>query len=197
MQRDERSRMRTMLLRQYIEKSKDMKEQKRFDLTFGLLFVGGIIGFVLVSPAMAFNVKVGLFLMLFMISLVVIACVWGRIRRNQIINEVLKTPVDIDKRYLQNSDFEELFCQTSIAVFLFSVEPEDELLKMLAIRLSLKDFLLSNKVAMYLSTAAMINERYHSKLLENKWAVSIPFAELYITEESVRELRSMGFRILG
>ncbi|MBQ7833495.1 MAG: hypothetical protein IJ336_07970, partial [Lachnospiraceae bacterium] len=194
---NEKSHMRTMTLRLYIEKNKDSKEQKRFDLIFGLLFAGGIIGFVLVSPVIAFSVKYGLILMAFMVSLIVLALVLGKIRRRKILKKLLETPAEVDKRYLKQSDFDELFCQTSIAIFLFSVEPDDELLQWLYIRLKESGLLRSTKATMYISTAGMINERYDLKLLENKWIVSIPFTELYITEESVNELRFIGFRIIG
>jgi len=194
---NEKSHMRTMTLRLYVEKNKDSKEQKRFDLIFGLLFAGGIIGFVLVSPVLAFSVKYGLILMAFMVSLIILAFVLGKNRSNKILKKLLETPVEVDKRYLIQSDFDELFCQTSIAIFLFSVEPDDELLQWLYIRLKESGLLRSTKVAMYISTAGMINKRYGLKLLKNKWIVSIPFTELYITEENVNELRFMGFTIIN
>lgn len=188
--------MKKMLFRQYIEKNKNTKEQKRFDIIFGLLFTGGLIGFVVVSPIIAFNVKYGLILMTFMVALMSCAIIGGIIRKKIILKKLLNVPAEIHKQYLKESDFNELFCQTSIAIFLFPKEPDDEQLKLLYIQLKNKDLLGNVKISMYLSKAAMINERYHLQIVENKWIVSIPFTELYITEESVKELAQVSFAIL-
>lgn len=192
----EKSSMKSTLFRQYIEKNKNTTEQKRFDIIFSLLFVGGLIGLVVVSPSIAFNKKYGLILMFFMIALMVSAMIWGVIRRKLILRKILDVPTEIDKRYLKESDFNELFCQTSIAIFLFPAEPDEELLKLLYIRLKNKGLLRSVKLTMYLSKAPMINQRYGLQIAENKWIVSIPFTEFYITEDSVRELAQVSFAIL-
>lgn len=193
--KEEKKIQKQMLFRQYVDCKPKKREQKIFEMILIPWITLTVLGLVLVVPmfAVLYSGKylAPVLLVLAVISVTVI--LYAQVRKKIIMHKLLSVPVKrsaIDRQYLWNVGDLQIFCQSPTALYRFSQEPDEELLRIIYIQLYHLNALRDGKLRVYLTDADLFNQRFRTRIPYGWTIMGITYDDLQVTDENAYMLKT-------
>lgn len=192
--------LRESLFRSYIERNKNRKEQKLFDIIFGTVFIVCILSFMAALVLIcALQNRAGIIMLGLVLVCFIVTVGYALFRKKRIMKKLFPISIgseNIEKIYINNPDFlDHLYAQSALAMGIEGM-PDAEFFNIVYNWLNGLKGLRNGNLKLYLFQGTQLNQKFNCKIGDDTQIICISKQDLDINKENAEQF-SIEHMIFG
>lgn len=192
--------LRESLFRSYIERNKNRKEQKLFDIIFGTVFIVCILSFMAALVLIcALQNRAGIIMLGLVLVCFIVTVGYALFRKKRIMKKLFPISIgseNIEKIYINNPDFlDHLYAQSALTMGIEGM-PDAEFFNIVYNWLNGLKGLRNGNLKLYLFQGTQLNQKFNCKIGDDTQIICISKQDLDINKENAEQF-SIEHMIFG
>lgn len=192
--------LRESLFRSYIERNKNRKEQKLFDIIFGTVFIVCILSFMAALVLIcALQNRAGIIMLWLVLVCFIVTVGYALFRKKRIMKKLFPISIgseNIEKIYINNPDFlDHLYAGSALTMGIEGM-PDAEFFNIIYNWLYGLNGLRNGQLKLYFLQGAQLNQKFNCKIGDDTQIICISKQDLDINKENAEQF-SIEHMIFG